>query len=166
MVDNYKTYAGDPWHADEDDDCIRIFEGNFQIAKIAKRDTPFEEYWPDSDTLAWMLRVLNLAYHAGHTSKVKQAYRIRHVPSGLYYCPTRQVRIQVPDGTPEQQQGMSVASNLSTDGKVYLRKPSLSYVGTYYSSHLVTSVKQFAHSWPLCYRLPVQEDEWQIEQVT
>jgi hypothetical protein len=69
MEDTYKTYAGDPWHADETDDCIRIFEGNFQIAKIAKRDTPYEEYWPDPDKLKWILLVLNCAAQAQSQSE-------------------------------------------------------------------------------------------------
>jgi len=50
-----KIYPGEPWHADESEDCVRIFRGNLQIVKAPKCDTPFEEYWPDPSMLTWML---------------------------------------------------------------------------------------------------------------
>ena len=54
-----KIYHGEPWNADESDDCVRIFCGNLQIIKAPKRDTPYEEYWPSSERLQWMLDALN-----------------------------------------------------------------------------------------------------------
>lgn len=54
-----KSYGGDPWHADEDENCVRIFRGHLQIIKAPKHDTPYEEYWPDPETLEWILRALN-----------------------------------------------------------------------------------------------------------
>lgn len=54
-----KTYPGDPWYADESEDCVRIFRGNLQILKAAKHDTPYEEYWPTQEQLEWMLIALN-----------------------------------------------------------------------------------------------------------
>lgn len=54
-----QIYTGKPWHADEDDDTVRIFRGNLQIIKAPKQDTPYEEYWPDPDLLTWMLDTLN-----------------------------------------------------------------------------------------------------------
>ena len=54
-----KIYPGEPWHADESEDCVRIFRGSLQIVKAPKCDTPFEEYWPDASMLTWMLAALN-----------------------------------------------------------------------------------------------------------
>lgn len=59
--DSLITYDGAIWHADESDHCVRIFRGHMQIIKAPKRDTPYEEYWPTSDQLTWMLQVLNQA---------------------------------------------------------------------------------------------------------
>lgn len=54
-----RVYPGDPWHADESDDCVRIFRGYLQIIKAPKRDTPYEEYWPEPEWIEWMLAALN-----------------------------------------------------------------------------------------------------------
>ncbi len=64
MSDTLTIHAGSPWHADEDADCVRLFRGNYQIAKMPKRDAPYEEYWPDPAMLTWMLQVLNAAEQA------------------------------------------------------------------------------------------------------
>lgn len=93
-------------------------------------------------------------------------YRILHVPTGMYFCPSREVRVKLPDGNVYQQAGCYVKSNLSKTGKVYVQKPSLKYVGSNYYTHLITSVKQLnCHGVNAC-MLPVLESEWQIEQVT
>ena len=57
MTDN--VYPGDPWHADESEDCVRIFRGHDQIIKAPKHSTPFEEYWPEPKMIKWMLKALN-----------------------------------------------------------------------------------------------------------
>jgi hypothetical protein len=59
MSDTCTTYPGDPWHADETEDSVRLFRGNLQIAKMPKRDTPYAEYWPEPHELTWMLQALN-----------------------------------------------------------------------------------------------------------
>lgn len=56
-----QVYPGAIWHADESDDCVRIFRGHLQIIKAAKHGTPYEEYWPQADQLTWILQVLNQA---------------------------------------------------------------------------------------------------------
>lgn len=65
MEDGFRTYPGDPWHADEDEYSVRLFKGNFQMAKMPKEhaelDIPFVCYWPTPDTIMWMLQVLNEA---------------------------------------------------------------------------------------------------------
>jgi len=59
MALHNKFYPGDPWHADESDDCVRIFRGDLQIIKAPKHGTPYEEYWPDPKMLEWVLDALN-----------------------------------------------------------------------------------------------------------
>lgn len=56
-----KVYPGEPWHADESDDSVRIFRGHMQIIKAPKRGTPYEEYWPTPEMIVWILEVLNHA---------------------------------------------------------------------------------------------------------
>lgn len=55
------VYAGEPWHADETEDCVRVFRGHFQMIKMPKRLTPYEEYWMSGADLEWLLSVLNSA---------------------------------------------------------------------------------------------------------
>lgn len=54
-----RTHPGNPWHADEDDDCVRIFRGEMQIIKAPKRGTPYQEYWPTPEMIQWMLETMN-----------------------------------------------------------------------------------------------------------
>lgn len=92
-------------------------------------------------------------------------YRIKHVPSGMYFCPSRDVKVKLADGNAYQQAGCYVKSNLSKTGKAYIKKPTLKYVGSNYYSHLITSVRQLnGYARAHCV-LPVLESEWQIEQV-
>lgn len=56
-----KVYAGDPWHADESNDCVRIFRGNLQIIKAPKQHPLLEPYWPDPNMTEWLIRILNNA---------------------------------------------------------------------------------------------------------
>ena len=62
----YKTYKGDPWYADETEDCVRVFRDHYQMIKMPKRDTPYEEYWMTDSQLEWLLRTLNRAEAEGH----------------------------------------------------------------------------------------------------
>ena len=92
-------------------------------------------------------------------------YRILHVPTGMFFCPSREVRVKLPDGNGYQQAGCYVKSNLSKTGKAYVKKPSLTYVGSNYYTHLITSVKQLnSHGVTAC-MLPVLESEWQIQEL-
>lgn len=57
------------------------------------------------------------------------AYRIFHIPTGLYYIPSR--RIKAP-GWPNSY----IKSNLSKTGKSYTRKPSLKMLGRSIYNHI------------------------------
>lgn len=92
-------------------------------------------------------------------------YRIRHLPTGMYFCPSREIKVKLADGAPWQQVGVYVKSNLSKTGKTYLRKPSLTYVGSNYYTHLITSVRELnGRAGTYCMK-PVVESEWQIDQI-
>ena len=90
-------------------------------------------------------------------------YRLKHLPTGLYFCPSREVKVKISDGDQRQQAGVYVKSNLSGGGKTYLREPSLTYIGGRYYSHLITSVAQInLHGSCL---LGYIEGEWIIEEL-
>jgi len=71
------------------------------------------------------------------------AYRIRHIPTGLFFAPSRLVK--APDGEYEK-------SNFSKKGKAYMRRPSLNYLGekVYVWGQLV----------------PVILTDWSIEEIS
>ena len=56
-----EVYQGDPWNADESDECIRFFKGNLLIAKIVKRTHEYTAYWPSSESVKWMIDAFNEA---------------------------------------------------------------------------------------------------------
>ena len=93
-------------------------------------------------------------------------YRIRHVPSGLYFCPSREVKVKLQDDVSWQASGRYVKSNLSVKGKAYTKKPSLTFLGSLYYTHLITKVSELnSHSRNACL-VPVVPSEWQIEEVS
>ena len=57
-----------------------------------------------------------------------EAYRIKHKPTGLYYCPARSIKCTMSE--------FFVKSNLSAKGKVYLGKPSLKHIGNCIYTHI------------------------------
>jgi len=83
-----------------------------------------------------------------------KVYRIRHIPSGLYYCPARHVKV------PNQEYGW-IKSNLSKTGKLYPRKPSLKHIGRLYYNHLLATGEKGEKS-PTA---PFREEEWEIVEV-
>jgi hypothetical protein len=92
-------------------------------------------------------------------------YRIKHLPTGMYFCPSREVKIKLADGSPYQQGGFYVKSNLSKTGKTYIRCPSVKNVGSHYYAHLITSVGELSNGLGNYAMLPVVEGEWIIEEV-
>ena len=57
-------------------------------------------------------------------------YRLKHIPSGLYYRPSAELQIQV--GGKRHY----VKSNLSKKGKIYPQKPSLSWIDRGFYNHV------------------------------
>ena len=92
-------------------------------------------------------------------------YRIKHIPTGMYFCPSREVKVKLADGSTYQQNGFYVKSNLSKTGKTYIKRPTLKNVGTHYYTHLITSVRQLSNGLGNYSMLPVLQDEWTIEEI-
>lgn len=95
-------------------------------------------------------------------------YRIKHIPTGLYFCPSRKIKVKlsdVPSWSISSGAHVYVKSNLSKTGKSYLRKPSVkSMVGTRYYTHLITSYSQLG-TYNKGLLLPVLDHEWMVEEV-
>lgn len=64
-----------------------------------------------------------------------KSFRIKHLPSGLYFIPSREIKIKLGSDT------HLVKSNLSIKGKIYLN-PSVKFIGDGIYTHLVSSVKE------------------------
>ena len=60
-------------------------------------------------------------------------YRLKHIPTGLYYRPSRTVKYQ---GSREELAGWKVKSNLCETGKEYYDFPPLAAIGGTITSHL------------------------------
>jgi len=54
-----------------------------------------------------------------------KVYKLKHLPTGMYFIPSREIKITHP--TDKNSYGY-VKSNLSKVGKVYLKKPSFAYI--------------------------------------
>lgn len=93
-------------------------------------------------------------------------YRIKHLPTGMYFCPSREVKVRLDDDIGyHASAGRYVKSNLSKTGKAYVRKPTLRQIGSYYYTHLITSIKQLKNGLVKSCSLPVIESEWSIEEI-
>lgn len=91
-------------------------------------------------------------------------YRIRHVPTNPYFCPSREIQVSLagcPSWYPSGK--VYVKSNLSKTGKTYLKKPSLKFIGSSYYTHLVTTWAQLDSN-RNCLQ-PMVESEWIVEEV-
>ena len=79
-------------------------------------------------------------------------YRIKHIPTGMYFCPSRQIQVATMDGRKRY-----VKSNLSRNGKLYNKMPTLLYIGDRFYNHMASrgeTVTQEFH-----------EAQWCIEEV-
>lgn len=86
------------------------------------------------------------------------AYRMKHVPSGLYYCPSRDARVNFIN----HEGSAYVKTNLSKRGKVYLSRPSFKWIGGTFYTHL----GQFRYTWSRdTIRVPFVVADWIIEPV-
>jgi hypothetical protein len=82
-------------------------------------------------------------------------YRMKHLPTGLYYCPSREIQVETDKGR------KYVKSNLSKKGKVYVNKPSVKYIGDKFYDHTLPPPEK---DWMPRMRQCV-ESEWLIEEI-
>lgn len=89
-------------------------------------------------------------------------YRIRHKPTGMYFCPSREIKVKLLNSRGETETRY-VKSNLSKTGKTYLRKPTLKQIGRGYYTHLITHLRELKYYNSLL--VPRIDSEWEIETV-
>jgi hypothetical protein len=82
-------------------------------------------------------------------------YRLKHVPSGLYFVPSREI-------VDPAQKYTYVKSNLSKTGKVYHRKPSVPHDNIYDTSKPKRTNARYGED---AYLHPTQDSDWLIEQI-
>ncbi len=94
-------------------------------------------------------------------------YRIRHKPTGMYFCPSREIKVKLEGDSTWRANGRYIKSNLSKTGKAYVRRPTIKQIGGYYYTHVdVTHVDDLDHGVTGEYRmLRVVPEEWEIEAV-
>jgi hypothetical protein len=88
-----------------------------------------------------------------------KVYRVRHIPSGLYYCPSREVYVK----DKELERPRYMKTNLSKTGKLYSRKPSLKVL---LNSCVYVHLRELSTNiWRNQYVMPVKVEDWIIEEV-
>lgn len=90
-----------------------------------------------------------------------KVYRIKHIPSGLYFTPSRHIKVKTARGYAK--------SNLSKRGKIYTRKPTLKYLGDSYYNHTTiphpTIGPYGSYYTDECFLVSTNLTEWVIEEV-
>jgi hypothetical protein len=78
-------------------------------------------------------------------------YRIKHLPTGMFYCPSREIQVATADGRKRY-----VKSNLSRNGKLYSKTPSLLFIGKRFYNHMASKGETVTQ--------PFEESQWRIEE--
>ena len=93
-------------------------------------------------------------------------YKLLHKPTGLYFCPSREIKgtwISSEDG---RKFINYVKSNLSKTGKVYQNRPSLKYIGERFWNHLdVQPASTSSYPWLVSRLNTFIENEWEIVEI-
>lgn len=97
-----------------------------------------------------------------------KVYRIKHLPTGLYFKPSSEVWVKVGG-----DHSVHVKTNLSKKGKVYTQLPSESWFTNGIYNHLAQQkrFKGITDVFSISYRernriYPAPREDWQIEEVT
>ena len=98
-------------------------------------------------------------------------FRLKHIPSGFYFCPVREVKIHWIRPEDGREDYKFVKTNLSKNGKVYHKRPSFNYIGKEFYNHLHTQHKaatayQISYHWLNVSVTPYIESEWEIEEIS
>jgi hypothetical protein len=90
------------------------------------------------------------------------AYRILHKPTGLFYCPSREIKVKLTDHRGQTVERY-VKSNLSKTGKAYVKRPTTKHIGSNIYTHLITHESQLNnHKYCL---VPAVDEHWEIVEV-
>lgn len=90
-----------------------------------------------------------------------RCYKLRHIPTGLYFIPSRQVSVRLKDKNGEVHHHW-VKSNLSKKGKVYAQRPTLKWLGNIFYNHIGEWESEFS-GLPFAKKNVVKHEEWDIE---
>ena len=90
-------------------------------------------------------------------------YKLRHIPTGLYFIPSRKLEVWLEDRDGAKRP-RSVKSNLSKTGRIYQKRPSLSWVEGGYYTHFVHSMSELDRLGQAKLVTPAP-GEWVIEEV-
>jgi len=86
-------------------------------------------------------------------------YRLKHIPTGMYYCPSREIHITI------NGEWHYIKSNLAKKGKVYTARPSFKWIENGFYNHLqfigITSTDYYDRH-KLC---PFIAIDWIIEEI-
>lgn len=83
-----------------------------------------------------------------------KVYRIKHLPTGLFFVPSRLIQVD----------GKYAKSNLSKRGKLYTHKPTLRYLDDTYYDHTKPPVV-WNPVFPERFLYPVVLSEWVVEEI-
>lgn len=92
------------------------------------------------------------------------AYRLKHLPTGLYYTPSRDVAVRSKDGITRWR----IKSNLSKTGKLYLTEAQAGAAkncGTFYDHTRCTWEGRAGREVAQTAFRPMFADEWKVEEV-
>ncbi|MFW5794838.1 MAG: hypothetical protein ACOCV1_05085 [Bacillota bacterium] len=90
-----------------------------------------------------------------------KVWRIKHKPTGLYWCPVRWI---LSDKTDKYGKKHYVKSNLSLKGKMYFKQPTIDMLGKYYKSHLDPLEFSVIGSKLILKKHEIKKTEWEIEE--
>lgn len=93
---------------------------------------------------------------------MSKLYKIKHVPTGLYFCPSRKLKVLLTTLTNHREITLMVKSNLSKTGKVYAKKPSIKLIGSKIYTHYVSSENELRNG---CKVITVSPTDWIIEEI-
>jgi hypothetical protein len=93
-------------------------------------------------------------------------YKLLHKPTGLYFCPSREIKGTWTRPTDGRKFNNYVKSNLSKTGKVYQNRPSFKYISGGFWNHLDVHPSSTAlYPWLVSRLNTFIESEWEIVEV-
>lgn len=93
------------------------------------------------------------------------AYRLKHIPTGLYFRPSTEVIVKLPNGS-----WGYVKTNLSKTGKIYAKQPTIKWVGSVYYNHVYNRERMVAYGASSVWKhrnevFATIPSEWEVEEV-